>query len=174
MLGAVHVLTPESPLHGKDESGPQSATAEPAASHQVSTEAHEREHDAPYERAVAYVNTDKFDEALVEFQEVLAIAPAHADSHAGIAAAHLGCNRLSEAARAAREAIKFEPNHELGQQVLDGIVRIYLSRGAVNMERGNYAGALSVFEEAFAINPDDAKTLRSRDEANLKLRELLV
>ena len=154
------------------ESGRQSATAKPAASRQASAEAQEQEFDATYARAVAYVNDEEFDKALVEFQEVLKIAPHHANSHAGIAAAHLALVNLEEATDAANEAIKLEPNHELALRTQEGIIQVHRRQGAACMKDGNYADARDEFKKALKIDPLHAEACVDSARAYLKSDEI--
>lgn len=132
----------------------------------------EQEPDATYERAVAYVNADKFEEAIVEFQAVLKIAPHHADSHAGIAAAHLGLGNLKKAADAAKIAIASEPNHELARKTQDGIIWVSRKQGATHMEVRNYETALSKFDVALYVNPHHAEALMDSARAYLNLGKI--
>ena len=132
----------------------------------------EQEPDATYERAVAYVNADKFAEAIVEFQAVLKHAPKHADAHAGIAEVHLELGNLEEAAKAAGRAIELEPNHELALQTRKGIIQVHRAWGAGYMGNRNYTDALSEFKKALDIDPLHAEARVDSAQAYLKLGEI--
>ena len=132
----------------------------------------EQEPDATYERAVAYVNADKFAEAIVEFQAVLKHAPKHANAHAGIAEVHLELGNLEEAAKAAGRAIDLKQNHELALQTRKGIIQVHRARGAGCMGNRNYADALSEFKKALKIDPHHAEARVDSARAYLELGKI--
>lgn len=114
------------------------------------------------------MNTDEFDKALVEFQEVLGIESKHADAHAGIAEGHLRLGNLKEAENAAKKV----PNHSSAQLTLARVIKEYREQGIKRMESGNYEGALSEFGAALRIDPNHEDTLLSSAAAYLGLHDL--
>lgn len=127
--------------------------------------------DVTYDRAVGFMANEEYEKAVSEFTEVLKFKPRRVDSLAGIAAAHLGCGSLGDAARDARKAITDEPNCEQAQEVLEGIVQVHCTLGDKALAKYNYEGALSEFNEALKIEPNHETALLSSAKAYLGLHE---
>ena len=127
--------------------------------------------DVTYDRAVGFMANEEYEKAVSEFTEVLKFKPGDVDSLAGIAAAHLGCGSLGDAARYAGKAIDLESNCEQAREVLDSILQVYCTLGDKALAKYDYAGALSKFDEALKIEPNHETALLSSAEAYLGLQE---
>ena len=115
--------------------------------------------DVTYDRAVGFMANEEYEKAVSEFTAALEFAPERVDLLASIAAAHLACGSLGDAARDARKALTLKPNCEQAQKVLEGIVKIHCTLGVEALVNNKYEDALSDFNEALKIEPNHEKVL---------------
>ena len=95
--------------------------------------------------------TDRFEEAIVEYQQALRLRPDWGMVFNNLANTYQLMERYDKAIEAYNKALKFEPNHE---QIYYNLGMAYLREGA--KEKGTRA-----LETALQINPDYTAALKA-------------
>lgn len=67
--------------------------------------------DGHYTLGIAYLNAERYAEAITHFQQVVALDAAFIEGYHALALAHFGAHRLKDAKAAALEALKIEATH---------------------------------------------------------------
>ena len=145
---------PEPPPAPEPEPPPAAATPDPD---RAADDA-----DVHISRGIAYRREEKFEQAMAEFEQAVAISPDNADAwyHHGLAWGLMG-----EHGRAVAD---FTRAIALAPEYADA----YNCRGYALLCLGEYGLALRDLEEASRLDPDDELTQRNLRQARLRGREL--
>jgi tetratricopeptide (TPR) repeat protein len=103
-------------------------------------------------RGFAYLELDRYPEALSDFRKAIALNPNYSDAHFNIGIAYFKQNRIDEALQSYNQAIALKPDSGAA----------YLNRGVALLHSSRYAEALEDFNRALQINPWDAEALSNR------------
>lgn len=116
-----------------------------------------------YWLGVAYLELDKPQKAMEQFQEALKIAPTDADAHYQLGITYRRLDRLEEAVRSLKKATSFVPNYEEAYRAL---VECYKDQGngdmvawaqaMVKYSQGNYQEAIKELRELLLRLPNSA------------------
>jgi len=93
----------------------------------------------------------RYEEAVQELHQVLAIDPVNADAYRELAIAYRNMGKPDEAETAFKKAIEFQPNSWAG----------YNSLGVFYFQRTQYAEAEAQFRKAIDLTPDNARAYRN-------------
>ena len=74
-----------------------------------------------YNQGIAYLNKNRYNEAVVEFEKAIGLNPNYKEAHRGLGLAHLKMNNPGEAKRAAEAALRIDPHYRPARQLLDVI-----------------------------------------------------
>ena len=74
-----------------------------------------------YNQGIAYLNKNRYNEAVVEFEKAIGLNPNYKEAHRGLGIAHLKMNNPGEAKRAAEAALRIDPHYRPARQLLDVI-----------------------------------------------------
>jgi tetratricopeptide (TPR) repeat protein len=114
------------------------------------------------ERAEAYLEEEKYAEAIIEFKNMLQVDPNRADAHHGLAKALIGEKKIRQAYWELQETVRLEPGNldarlEYGQFLLFG-------------KESDIENALTQAEEVLAVEPERASAwvLKARSLQALK------
>ena len=76
---------------------------------------------ALYNQGLAYLHSNRYNEAVVEFEKVIGLDPNYKEAHHGLGLAHLKMGNLGEAKRAAEAALGIDPHYQPALQLLGAI-----------------------------------------------------
>ena len=93
----------------------------------------------------AYVEEEKFEEAIIEFKNVLKIDPNHAETHYQLAETYLNLGRARDAYWEMSETVRLDPTHHKAR----------LAFGALSLIAADYEQALSMGQIGIESEPDD-------------------
>ena len=74
-----------------------------------------------YDQGLAYLRSNRYNEAIVEFEKVIGLDPNYKEAHHGLGLAHLKMGNLGEAKRAAEAALRIAPSYQPARALLDAI-----------------------------------------------------
>lgn len=74
-----------------------------------------------YNQGIAYLHSNRYSEAIVEFKKVIGLDPNYKEVHHGLGLAHLKMNNPGEAKRAAEAALGIDPHYRPARQLLDAV-----------------------------------------------------
>ncbi|RMF35185.1 MAG: tetratricopeptide repeat protein [Chloroflexi bacterium] len=125
------------------------------------------------EQGVALIKQEQYEEALIELEKALELAPEDADVHANLGVAYVNLGRTEEAIAEWQEAIRLNPDHYLAHYNL----------GVAYDDLGRTEEAIAEWKEAIRANPDYAPAhhelglayagMGRNDEAIAEYREAL-
>jgi tetratricopeptide (TPR) repeat protein len=93
--------------------------------------------------AKAYLENERYDEAIVAAKNALAIDPGLVRAHYNLATAYLHKHRLEEAEAYYRRALEIQP----------GLVEAHINLGNVYLENGRWRAAVAAYNKALAKQP---------------------
>ena len=147
-----------------------------------------------YNQGIAYLNNNRYNEAIVEFKKAIGLDPNYKEAHHGLGLAHLKMNNPGEAKRAAEAALGIDPFYQPAHQLLD-VIKSFKpppvpppppspgGSGQVSTKRWQYtSGALAftllICIGALAMQMDTNQTLSNENTRllgeNQKLRNQLT
>lgn len=142
------------------------------------------------------MESDRYDEALLEFRRALELDPRDSDAHVGVGCAASELGEQRPARRSLDRALEVYPENRNGLvnrailrdrtgdpkgaledydralAIAPGDSRAMAHRGAVRMELADLRGALRDFEKALALDPDCAPAYEGRGRCRLAARDL--
>ena len=147
-----------------------------------------------YNQGIAYLNNNRYNEAIVEFKKAIGLDPNYKEAHHGLGLAHLKMNNPGEAKRAAEAALGIDPHYRPARQLLGAVKSFKPPRvsppppspggsGQASTKRWQYtSGALAftllICIVALAIQMDTNQTLSNENtrllRENQKLRNQLT
>ncbi len=74
-----------------------------------------------YNQGIAYLNNNRYNEAVGEFKKAIGLDPNYKEAHHGLGLAHLKMNNPREAKRAAEAALGIDPHYQPAHQLLDAV-----------------------------------------------------
>ena len=74
-----------------------------------------------YDQGLAYLRSNRYNEAIVEFEKVIGLDPNYKEAHHGLGLAHFQMSNLGEAKRAAEAALGIDSHYQPAHQLLDAI-----------------------------------------------------
>ena len=74
-----------------------------------------------HDQGLAYLHSNQYNEAIVEFEKAIALDPNHKDAYHSLSLAHFQMNNFGEAKRAAETALRIDPYYQPAIQLLDAI-----------------------------------------------------
>jgi tetratricopeptide (TPR) repeat protein len=113
------------------------------------------------ERGDAYAENDEFEEAIIEFKNVLQIDPNHAAAHEALSLAYLEVNKPREAFWEMSETVRLDPTN----------VDARLRYGTISSAIGEFALAREQAEAVLEIEPDHAQGYALRAQAREGLED---
>lgn len=135
-----------------------------------------------YNLGVSLINSEKYDEAIKTFTDLVAIAPLYANAHSGLGAAYGKKGLYKDSVAAYEKAVKLEPNdaillsnfgdvlyqikdYEKSLKWLDKAIEIspnvgvaHTNRGATLYAIGRNKEALKSLQRALELQPNSAET----------------
>ena len=76
---------------------------------------------AAYDQGIAYLNNNRYNEAVVEFEKAIGLDPNYKEAHHRLGRAHLKMGNLGEAKKAAEAALRIAPSYQPARALLDAI-----------------------------------------------------
>jgi tetratricopeptide (TPR) repeat protein len=96
---------------------------------------------------IAYIEADRLDDAIREFQAALAIKPDHATAHNNLGVLRVRQGRLDEAMAFFQSAVRYDPE----------LVDAHNNVGLIYLAKGRFAEAEKSFRTAMGLDPGYAK-----------------
>ena len=121
-----------------------------------------------YNQGIAYLNSNRYKRAVVEFEKAISLDPNYKEAHHGLGLAHFQMSNFGEAKRAAEAALRIDPYYQPAHRLLDVIksptpVPPKPSRAQVACNQGliylhckpyKYDKAIVEFEKAIGLDPN--------------------
>jgi tetratricopeptide (TPR) repeat protein len=105
-----------------------------------------------FERGKSYFDDKKFEEALMDFSELVRLEPDNADYHAWLARTFLNMGKLAEALAPANQALELDPLCQLAYRV----------RGGIHLRNKEYQKAIQDYSQAIQLDPQDYQSFQER------------
>ena len=77
---------------------------------------------AAYDQALAYLHSNRYNEAIVEFEKAIVLDPNYKEAHHGLGLAHLQMSNFGAAKKAAEAALSIDIHYQPAFQLLDAII----------------------------------------------------
>lgn len=77
---------------------------------------------AAYDQGIAYLHSNRYNEAIVEFEKAIVLDPNYKEAHHGLGLVHLQMRNLGSAKTAVEAALKIDPNYQPALLLLDAII----------------------------------------------------
>ena len=74
-----------------------------------------------YNQGLAYLHSNRYNEAVVEFEKAIGLDPNYKEAYHGLGLAHLKMGNLGEAKRKAERALGIDPYYQPAHQLLDAV-----------------------------------------------------
>jgi tetratricopeptide (TPR) repeat protein len=116
--------------------------------------------DTYYSSGSALIEAKRFDQALVAFDQTVALKPDYAEAHNGRGITLASLNRFDEALTALERAIAVKPDY----------AEAYNNRGLILHASGRFDDALTSFDRAIALKPDNPHLYNNRGAVLLELQ----
>jgi tetratricopeptide (TPR) repeat protein len=104
---------------------------------------------AHYNLGNAFLQQERLDEAMVQYQKALAINPDYAEAHNNLGNVLIQQGRAGEAIAHFQKALAIKPDYADAQNNL----------GSAFLQQGRLEEAIAHYQKTLAINPDDAEVL---------------
>ena len=103
------------------------------------------------DRAIEYWKRDRFDEAIVQWEEAVRMAPRIAEIHHNLGKAYAHQNLTDKAIESLKQAVSVDPT----------LVEAYNKLGCIFYDQGNRELAISSWNEALKVRPDFREALHN-------------
>lgn len=117
---------------------------------------------AYYQRGMALIDKQNYEEALLDFARALEITPKDSRPYLGRGAAYLKMNRMEEALKDLDEAVKISP----------GLSQVYFERGTAYHRVDDYARAIADYSESIKLDPKEPLAYINRGMAEIFLNKV--
>lgn len=121
-----------------------------------------------YSRGVAYMLKGRMDEARASFEQVLEIDPEYVNALLNLATIYETQGLVSRAVRNLRKVVELEPDSEAAGKAR---VRLNIIEGQLLTEEGALQSALSAYQQALEIDPENRIALYASAELYRRLRD---
>ena len=140
-----------------------------------------------YNQGIAYLNNNRYNEAVVEFEKAIVLDPNYKEAHHGIGLAHLKMKNPGEAKRAAEAALGIDPFYQPARQLLDVIksstppvnpppqpqpAQVAYNQGFAYFRSNRYNEAVVEFEKAIGLDPNYKEAHHRLGLVHLKMGNL--
>ena len=108
---------------------------------------------AYYIRGRNHLQNQRYDEAIAAFEETINKYPSFIEAHCGLARAYLEQDKLLEAEKTAKEALRPDDEHPFALQVWKDIKQKYYERGISSLEQGDLVSAEELANKVLSLDP---------------------
>ena len=93
-----------------------------------------------YDQGLAYLHSDRYSEAIAEFEKAIGLDPNHKEAYYRLGLAHFQMNNFGEAQRAAEAALRIDVHYQPAIQLLDDI-KVSITPSATQLPPSELTGA---------------------------------
>ena len=102
---------------------------------------------AYYDRALAHLNNERYDEAVTQFMETINKYSNFTAAYCGLGHAYLGQDDLEAAKNEAKKALRFDSSYQPAYKLLKEIKRAYYDRALAHLKNERYSEAIAQFKD---------------------------
>ena len=102
---------------------------------------------AYYDRALAHLNNERYDEAIAQFKETINRYSNFTAAYCGLGHAYLGQDNLKDAENEAKKALKFDSNYQPTRKLLAAVKQAYYNRALAHLNNERYSEAIAQFKD---------------------------
>ena len=102
---------------------------------------------AYYDRALAHLNNERYDEAVAQFKETINKYSNFTAAYCGLGHAYLGQDDLEAAKNEAKKALRFDSSYQPAYKLLKEIKRAYYDRALAHLKNERYSEAIAQFKD---------------------------
>lgn len=121
-----------------------------------------------YSLGVAYMVKGRMADAQATFKKVLELDPDYINAHLNLAAVYERQGQIASAAQSLQRVVDIEPDSAAGRKAK---VRLNLIEARLLADGGNLPAALSAYQQALDIDPDNRVALYGSAELHRRLRD---
>ena len=140
-----------------------------------------------YDQGLAYLHSNRYNEAIVEFEKAIVLDPNYKEAHHGLGLAHLKMGNLGEAKREAKAALRIDPYYQPAHELLDVIksstppvnpppqpqpAQVAYNQGLAYFRSNRYNEAVVEFEKAIGLDPNYKEAHHRLGLVHLKMGNL--
>ena len=107
-----------------------------------------------YYRGVRCFNSDRYNEAIVEFQNAIEIDPNFKGAYRHLGETYFKLGELESALKSVQNALAIAADYRLAQVLLQNIKQAYHARGSIYLKHKQYMDAVIVFKTLVDIAPE--------------------
>ena len=108
---------------------------------------------AYYDRALAHLNNERYDEAIVQFKETINKYSNFTAAYCGLGRAYLGQDNLKAAENVTKRTLALDSSYQPARELLKEIKQAYYDRGLTRLKDEKYGEAVTDFKGAISIDP---------------------
>ena len=108
---------------------------------------------AYYDRALAHLNNERYDEAIVQFKETINKYSNFTAAYCGLGRAYLGQDNLKAAENVTKRTLALDSSYQPARELLKDIKQAYYDRGLTRLKDEKYGEAVTDFKGAISIDP---------------------
>ena len=108
---------------------------------------------AYYDRALAHLNNERYDEAIVQFKETINKYSNFTAAYCGLGRAYLGQDNLKAAENVTKRTLALDSSYQPARELLEDIKQAYYDRGRAHLKDEKYGEAVTDFKGAISIDP---------------------
>ena len=140
-----------------------------------------------YDQGLVYLHSNRYSEAIVEFEKAIGLDPNYKEVHHGLGLAHLKMGNLGEAKKAAEAALRIAPSYQPARALLDVIksstppvnpppqpqpAQVAHDQGLAYFRSNRYNEAVVEFEKAIGLDPNYKEAHHRLGLVHLKMGNL--
>ena len=108
---------------------------------------------AYYDRALAHLNNERYDEAIAQFKETINRYSNFTAAYCGLGRAYLGQDNLKAAENVTKRTLALDSSYQPARKLLKEIKQAYYDRGLTRLKDEKYGEAVTDFKGAISIDP---------------------
>ena len=114
-----------------------------------------------YYRGVRCFNSERYNEAIVEFQNAIEMDPNFKGAYRHLGETYFKLGELELALKSVQKALMIAADYQLAQVLLNKIKQAYYARGNIYSKNKQYTEAVKAYQQAISIDPSYKEALYS-------------
>ena len=102
---------------------------------------------AYYDRALAHLNNERYDEAIAQFKETINKYSNFTAAYCGLGRAYLGQGDLKAAENEAKKVLRLDSSYQPARKLLAAVKQAYYDRALAHLNNGRYSEAIAQFKD---------------------------